>query len=209
MHEKFSDKTAQKASEGKCNTVQEYFEYEKALQLEENRDSKGELVWDELREGVKVKSVPEKMLASASEDVTKMYTNFAELSGMDVNELLQSFGMDEDGLEEIANETVIDIMIAKTIASKEGITMDDEYYKNALTEMLGEEESDESEEESREAGEDTPRTLEEMEEEYKESMGSRPRDEMLIERVKDFVGEHAKEGTAEELADDEDELTFE
>lgn len=48
-----------------------------------------------------------------------------------------------------------------------------------------------------------------MEEEYKESMGSRPRDEMLIERVKDFVGEHAKEGTAEELADDEDELTFE
>lgn len=87
--------------------------------------------------------------------------------------------------------------------------MDDEYYKNALTEMLGEEESDESEEESREAGEDTPRTLEEMEEEYKESMGSRPRDEMLIERVKDFVGEHAKEGTAEELADDEDELTFE
>lgn len=209
VHEKFSDQTAQKASEGKCNTVQDYFEYEKALQLEENRDSKGELVWDELREGVKVKSVPEKMLASAIEDVTKMYTNFAELSGMDVNELLQSFGMDEDGLEEIANETVIDIMIAKTIASKEGITMDDEYYKNALTEMLGEEESDESEEESREAGEDTPRTLEEMEEEYKESMGSRPRDEMLIERVKDFVGEHAKEGTAEDLADEEDELTFE
>ena len=30
--------------------------------------------------------------------------------------------------------------------------MDDEYYKNALTEMLGEEESDESGEESREAG---------------------------------------------------------
>lgn len=209
VHEKFSDQTAQKASEGKCNTVQDYFEYEKALQLEENRDSKGELVWDELREGVKVKSVPEKMLASAIEDVTKMYTNFAELSGMDVNELLQSFGMDEDGLEEIANETVIDIMIAKTIASKEGITMDDEYYKNALTEMLGEEESDESEEESREAGEDTPRTLEEMEEEYKESMGSRPRDEMLIERVKDFVGEHAKEGTSEDLADEEDELTFE
>lgn len=214
VHEKFSDKTAQKASEEKCNTVQEYFEYEKALQLEENRDSKGELVWDELREGVKVKSVPEKMLASANEDVSKMYTSFAELSGMGVNELLESFGMDEDGLEEIATETVTDIMIAKTIASKEGITMDDEYYKNALTEMLGTDESDESEEseeESIEAGEDAdaPKTLEELEAEYKESMGSRPRDEMLIERVKDFVGEHAKEGTAEDLADEEDELTFE
>lgn len=211
---KFSDKTAQKASEGKCSTVQEYFEYEKSIQLEENRDSKGELVWDELREGVKVESVPEKMLASANEDVTKMYTSFAELSGMEVNELLESFGMDEDGLEEIANETVTDIMIAKTIASKEGITMDDEYYKNALMEMLGSEEStDESTEnsdgESEETQEAAPRTLEEMEAEYKESMGSRPRDEMLIERVKDFVGEHAKEGTAEDSADGDDELALE
>lgn len=215
---KFSDKTAQKASEGKCSTVQEYFEYEKSIQLEENRDSKGELVWDELREGVKVESVPEKMLASANEDVTKMYTSFAELSGMEVNELLESFGMDEDGLEEIANETVTDIMIAKTIASKEGITMDDEYYKNALMEMLGSEESTdestensdgESEETQEETQEAAPRTLEEMEAEYKESMGSRPRDEMLIERVKDFVGEHAKEGTAEDSADEDDELTLE
>lgn len=215
---KFSDKTAQKASEGKCSTVQEYFEYEKSIQLEENRDSKGELVWDELREGVKVESVPEKMLASANEDVTKMYTSFAELSGMEVNELLESFGMDEDGLEEIANETVTDIMIAKTIASKEGITMDDEYYKNALMEMLGSEESTdestensdgESEETQEETQEAAPRTLEEMEAEYKESMGSRPRDEMLIERVKDFVGEHAKEGTAEDSADGDDELALE
>lgn len=215
---KFSDKTAQKASEGKCSTVQEYFEYEKSVQLEENRDSKGELVWDELREGVKVESVPEKMLASANEDVTKMYTSFAELSGMEVNELLESFGMDEDGLEEIANETVTDIMIAKTIASKEGITMDDEYYKNALMEMLGSEESTdestensdgESEETQEETQEAAPRTLEEMEAEYKESMGSRPRDEMLIERVKDFVGEHAKEGTAEDSADGDDELALE
>lgn len=219
---KFSDKTAQKASEGKCSTVQEYFEYEKSIQLEENRDSKGELVWDELREGVKVESVPEKMLASANEDVTKMYTSFAELSGMEVNELLESFGMDEDGLEEIANETVTDIMIAKTIASKEGITMDDEYYKNALMEMLGSEESTdestdestensdgESEETQEETQEAAPRTLEEMEAEYKESMGSRPRDEMLIERVKDFVGEHAKEGTAEDSADGDDEFALE
>lgn len=238
VHEKFSDKTAQRVSGGTCNTVQEYFEYEKAAQLEENRESKGELVWDELRDGVKVQSVPEKMLSRANEDVTKMYTSFAELSGMDVNELLESFGMDEDGLEEIANETVTDIMIAKTIAAKEGITMDDEYYKKALLEVLGSEEADddtddaddtddtgEEDEEgasgdtqkgtegrtSGDAGEEaeTPRTLEELEAEFIESMGSRPRDEMLIERVKDFVGEHAKEGTAEDAEDGDGEISFE
>lgn len=253
VHEKFSDKTAQKVSGGTCNTVQEYFEYEKAAQLEENRESKGELVWDELRDGVKVQSVPEKMLSRANEDVTKMYTSFAELSGMDVNELLESFEMDEDGLEEIANETVTDIMIAKTIAAKEGITMDDEYYKKALLEVLGSEEADdgiddaddtddadgtddvddnadaddaaeEGEEgasgdtqkgtEGRTSGDtgeeaETPRTLEELEAEFIESMGSRPRDEMLIERVKDFVGEHAKEGTSEDAADEDGEISFE
>ena len=141
-----------------------------------------------------------------------------------VNELLESFGMDEDGLEEIANETVTDIMIAKTIAAKEGITMDDEYYKKALSEILGSEESDDDDEDageasgdaqeraeggaSQDAGEEaeTPRTLEELETEFIESMGSRPRDEMLIERVKDFVGEHAKEGTA---ADEDGEISFE
>ena len=40
-------------------------------------------------------------------------------------------------------------------------------------------------------------------------MGSRPRDEMLIERVKDFVGEHAKEGTSEDAADEDGEISFE
>lgn len=191
---KCGDKTAQEVTDGKCSTVQEYYEYEKAAQLEENRNSKGELVWDDLKDDVKVESAPKKMLETATEDVTKMYTNFAEVSGMEVDELLESFGMDEDGLEEIANDTVTDIMIAKTIAAKEGITMDDEYYRQALMEVLGSEESEE-----------TPGTIEELEAEYKESMGSRPRDEMLIEKVKDFVGENAKEGSAE----DDDALVLE
>lgn len=200
VHGKCGEKEAQEATQGRCSTVQEYYEYEKAAQLEDNRNNKGELVWDELRDGVKVETVPAKMLERASEDIKKMYTEFAKVSEMEMDELMESFGMDEEGLEEMANDTVKDIMIAKTIAAKEGITMDEEYYRKSLMEIVGEEEEDGEQGESV-----TPGSIAALEAEYKESMGSRPRDEMLIERIKDFVGEYAEEGTSEE----EDELILE
>lgn len=178
---KFSDAVADKASDGKYKTVQEYYDYEKAKQLDENKENKGELVWDTLKEDATIDTAPETMLNRAQEDTKLMYTSFAELSGMTLEELMENFGMDEDGIEEIAQDTVKDYMISKTIAAKEGITMDDTYYKNALMTALGYEEGDDG------------TSLEAMEKEYKESQGSRPKDDMLIERVKDFVGENAKE----------------
>ena len=49
---------------------------------------------------------------------------------MTLDELLESFGMDEDGVSEIAEDSVIDVMIAKSIMAKENLTMDDTTYKN-------------------------------------------------------------------------------
>lgn len=186
--DKFSDTTAEKASEGAYKTVQEYFEYERANQLAENKESKGELVWDELRENSEVKSAPASVFTTAKEDVTRMYTNFAELSGTTVEELLAQFDMEEGGIDELANDTVAEQMIAKTIAAKEGLTMDDAYYEAKLREMLGSEEDEET----------AKMTLEELEKEYRETVGSRPRDDMLVERVRDYVGEQAKEADAVE-----------
>lgn len=180
---RFGDETAKKASKVKYNTVQEYYDHEKEVQRRENSENKGDLVWDSLKEETEIESAPEDMLTRAQEDITLMYTNFAELSGMTLSELLESFGMDEDGINEIASDTVADYMISKTIAAKEGITMDDEYYLNALKEALAYEEEEGDEE----------MTLADLEKEYKESQGSRPKDDMLIERVKDYVGEQSKE----------------
>ena len=177
---RFGDETAEAASEGKYKTVQEYYDYEKEAQRKENSENKGDLVWDTLKEDTEIESAPETMLTRAQEDITMMYTNFAELSGMSLEELLEQFGMGEDGIEEIASDTVADYMISKTIAAKEGITMDDAYYLQALKASLAYEDDEE-------------KTLEELEKEYKESQGSRPRDDMMIERVKDYVGEQSKE----------------
>lgn len=167
-------------SNGTYQTVQEYFDYEKETQLQENRESKGEYVWDSIKENTTVESVPENMLAQWKSDTETMYRNFAEMSGTSVEDLLAQFGMDEDGIAEIAQDTVIDIMIAKTIAAKENLSMDDDYYWNLLKEMVAEDS-------------ETNQTMEELEKEYKGNQGSHPRDEMLVERVRDYVGEQSKE----------------
>ncbi len=179
---KFSARAAEKISEGKYKTVQEYYDYEKAMQVEENRQDKGELVWDEVCDNVEVNSYPEQMLEQIKAEIEQGYKDLAELTGASVDDVFAQFGMDDDGLDEMAKDTARDVMIAKTIAAKEGVTMDDAYYDNALREALGYEESDEQ-----------PDTLEGLEADYKESTGSRPRDDMLVMRVKDFIGENATE----------------
>lgn len=179
---KFSDQIAEKASDGKYKTIHEYFDYEKSVQREENIRDKGELVWESLKEDCEIDQVPETMVTRTEEDITKMYTNFAELSGTSVEELLGDFGMDENGISEIAQDTVVDHMISKTIAAKEGITMEDDFYVEKLEETLGREEGDDE------------MSLADMEKEYVEQgMGSRPKDDMLVERVKQYIGENAKE----------------
>ncbi len=181
VNSRFSDKTAQQLSEGKYKTIDEYYEYEKQLQLKDNQENKGDLVWDSLKEETEITSVSEVMLTRSTEDVTNMYKNFAELSGTTVEDLLESFGMGEDGISEIAQDTVADYMIAKTIAAREGITLDDTYYMQTLRELLGYEEGDEE------------KSLEELEKEYKKDQGSRPKDDVLVERVREYVGEQSKE----------------
>ncbi len=59
VNERFSDKTAQELSEGKYKTIDEYYEYEKQLQLKDNQENKGDLVWDSLKEETEINSVSE------------------------------------------------------------------------------------------------------------------------------------------------------
>lgn len=179
VNELFNENMAKKVSDNKCKTVQEYYDKILAEQKEDNMNNKGELVWDSFKETCEAKSVPENMLAQSKEDINQMYTTFAEMSGMTLEELLESFGMDEDGVSQIAEDTVIDVMIAKSIAAKENLTMDDATYQNKLWSALGYEEGDDEQ------------TLEDLEKEYKESQGSHPRNDMLVEVAKDYIGQQA------------------
>ena len=67
-------------------------------------------------------------------------------------------------------------MVAKTIAAKENLTLDDETYKNMLLESL-----------EYEDGEEQGKTLEDMENDYLSMYEMNPKDGMLEEYVMQYI----------------------
>ena len=88
--------------------------------------------------------------------------------------------MTEDDVEEIAEEVALERMTAKTIAAKENLVMDDETYKNLLTEYMQDDDTDL-----------TSMTFEEIEESYRETYSGEPREGMFVEFIKKYVSNNA------------------
>ena len=175
----FTDETVKTATKGKYKTTKEYEEKLKKDIIEENEEAKLDTAWEQIKEATELSTVPEAVQTLAEEDTMLMYEQFAELQGASVAELLEQFGMTEDDIPELATDLAKERMIAKTIASIEGITMDDTYYKQKLFDAVGDEEAGEM-------------SLEELEKNYKETQSSRPKDDMLIQKVKEFISESVK-----------------
>ena len=108
------------------------------------------------------------------------YKSFAELSGCSVEELLESFGMTEDDAKEVGEDTAKDRMIAKTIAAKENITMDDATYQSLLISNLVDDTD----------GTDNM-SVAELEDAYTSQYAENPKEAMFLECVKKFVADNA------------------
>lgn len=173
----FGKKSVSKYGDKRAKSVEECVKKERDAQLQSNMENKGDLVWEDLKDSCTFESQPQTLIDNQIAATTSMYTNFAEQTGTTVEDLLANFGMDEDGIQEIAQDTVKDIMICKTIAAKENLTLDDEFYKAALMNALGYSEEEEY-------------SIEDLEKEYKEVQSPYVKDDMLVEKVKQFVGQN-------------------
>lgn len=184
---RFDDYYAGKFSGGKYPSVEKYMAHVKEELRKENESASaaGEMAWDTVVEESSVSRYPESMRKEEIENTKTQYKNFAELNGITYEEAMSSFGQDEESLEGIAEDVVKERMIAKTIAARENLVLDDARYKDYLmqTMMDDEEDGDNSKNE---------KTLEELEKEYKNDYGSRPRDDMLILLVQSFIGGKVK-----------------
>lgn len=176
----FTDENVNKVTKGKYKTTKEYEKKLEADLVKENEEAAADTAWDQLKEATTLNTVPEDVQKQAEADTDLMYQQFAALQGMEVSELLEQLGMTEDDVPEMATDMAKERMIAKTIAAIEKITMDDTYYEKALREAVGEEEDTEES------------SLAELEASYKESQSARPKDDMLILRVKDYINESVK-----------------
>lgn len=179
VNSKFNDLYAKEMSKGKYKTVKEYYQYARAKEERENREGIGDTVWDDFVKDCKVTRYPEGTQAQAYKDQKRSYKSFAKASGMTYEQFIGGLGYGDSDIRSMANETVRDRMAAKTIAKKENLTMTDSQYEQLLLEYLQPEEEEE-------------KTQKALETRYREEQSSYPRDDMLVELVKQYMGEHAE-----------------
>lgn len=116
-------------------------EYEKSIKeklLKENEEDKLDFPWTEVLEKSKVTDYPKSLLKSARKEVLQGYYDMADIYGVSHDEIFQSFGCEDEAdfketqLEELAQDTVKEKLVAQAIAEKEGLSYTTEEYKSLL-----------------------------------------------------------------------------
>lgn len=176
IEQELTDEFVTDYSDGECTSVASFSDYVRQELYNENVENLADDVWYEVTENVEIKKYHRGELKNAEEETIKSYESFAEMSGYTVDELLSQFGMTEDDVDDIAKEAAVEKMVAKTIAAKENLTLDDETYKNMLLEAL-----------EYEDGEEQGKTLEDMEKDYLAMYEMNPKDGMLQEYVMQYI----------------------
>lgn len=176
-----NDEFVSNYSDGECVSVADFDNYLRETLYNDNVESLADNIWEEVLENTELKKYHRGELKAATEETEKSYANFAEFSGESLDSILESLGMTEDDLDDVAKDAALEKMVAKTIAVKENITLSDEEYRNLLIEYM-----------EYENGEEQTKTIEEMEADYETGYGENPKDAMLRENVKNHVKEWAQ-----------------
>ena len=179
VNAKFNDAYAKVMSKNKYDTVKDYFDSAKVKEEEENLACVGDTVWEKLVKDCEVNSYPKGSREQAYKDQKRSFRVFAKASGQTYQEFIGGLGYEDSDVRSMGDDCVRDRMIAKTIAKKEGLEMSDTEYEKYLLAFLEPEEAKD-------------KTLKAMEKRYREEQSCYPRDDMLINLVKEYVGEHAK-----------------
>lgn len=178
--QELTDEFVSEYSEGKCTSVDGFNDYIRETLYNENVAAIADDVWEQVVENADVKEAFEGEVENAVKETMDNYESFAELSGCTVEELLESFGMTEEDARDVGKDMAKERMIAKTIAAKENIVMDDEKYKELLVNYMAEDDT-----------EIADKSLEELESTFIEQYAENPRESMFLECVKKYVADNA------------------
>lgn len=122
----------------KYKTVEEYNEYLAEKIEKDYEEDKLELAWSEVYDNSKVTHYPEPLLKSAQTEVLNGYYDMADIYGVSHDEIFQQFGCDDEEdfketqLEELAQDTAKDTLVAEAIANKEGISYTEQEYNDVV-----------------------------------------------------------------------------
>lgn len=177
---KFNEAFVKSLSNGKYQSLDEYYAYAKTKVRQENVDALGDTIWDEYIKKCKVNKYPKGSKKQAYADLKKQYQGIAELSGTSYEEIITNLGMTDADVKGLAKDEVKARMVAKTIAVKENLVLSEEQYRKYLLEEVSSEDEDEQ-------------TLKKLEQSYRQDTSAYPKDDMLVKFVKEFIGKNAKQ----------------
>lgn len=176
IEQELNDSYVSYYTEGECNSVEDFPAYIKEYLYQDNIDCSADDVWSEVIDKVSMKKYHSGEVANATAENRKSYENFAQMSGYSLEELLESFGMTEDDIEEVGKDMALERMVAKTIAAKENLVLDDSTYQQLIIDYM-----------EYEDGQGDNLTLPELEQDFEESYAESPKDSMLVEYVKQYL----------------------
>lgn len=123
-----------------CKTVEEYNEKLREGLRGDNEDSKDEFAWSEALEECTVERYPEELMETAREENLQDYYNMAELYGQSPEEIFQMVGcaneeeFKETQLEELAQDSVKEILFANAVAYREKLEYTETEYQKLVQE---------------------------------------------------------------------------
>lgn len=133
----WNDDFVQSISEFK--TTDEYKADLKTSMEEENEDSREEFAWTEVLEKSEVSEYPEDLLEAAKKEVLQGYYDMADMYGMSHDEIFQTWGRENEAdfvkqdLDELAQDSVKETLVAEAIAKAEGINYTDDEYDETVS----------------------------------------------------------------------------
>jgi len=174
-----TDEFVKDYTDGECLSVIEFDDYINNQLYQTNVENITDEAWTKVIEESEVKEYHSEELDKAVAETEKSYESFAEFAGYSsMEELLSDYEMTSQDVEEIGQEMAEEKMLAKSIAAKEGLSLNNDEYAKMLVEYM------EYEDEA-----DKNRPLEEIEKDFEESYSENPKDAMLLEMVKNYVAD--------------------
>lgn len=156
-------------------TLTDYKSFAKSYKKpEDNEEDLRDALWDDYLETCQVKEYPENLVEEALADTIMQYEGFAEVTGVTYDELLESYGMDESMVEDVAKDTIRGRLVASTIATRERLNADDATLEKYLMKLMDYDKSDFS-------------SMEQLKKDYLEGYSVRPVDDVYVEMVKDYL----------------------
>lgn len=122
----------------KCKTKAEYEKFIREKLEEQKKETVGSQLLEEVSGDSKLKKTPSKQYKAAQKEVKSSYEQMASQYGMDLDSLIQAYGMDEKSfnksIKSSAKESVKLKLVTHAIAKKEGIRLSSSDYDKKLDE---------------------------------------------------------------------------